>query len=124
MLNDTVFLSLFGLTPEEVQSIRREVVIRYSRLTMLLGRADQRPPYDKLNLSTEEMVAKVVKSAGKTLVLFSGGGMATDEEVIERARICIEQGATGLIFGRNLWQRDWDDAMKMTKTLKDIMLKV
>ncbi|MHA2044259.1 MAG: hypothetical protein ACW99G_05675 [Candidatus Thorarchaeota archaeon] len=50
--------------------------------------------------------------------------MATDEEVIERARICIEQGATGLIFGRNLWQRDWDDAMKMTKTLKDIMLKV
>jgi class I fructose-bisphosphate aldolase len=84
----------------------------------------QRPPYDKLNLSPEELVAKVVKSAGKTLVLFSGGGLATDEEVIERARICMEQGSTGLIFGRNLWQRDWDDALKMTKSLKDIMLKV
>ncbi|MHA2025689.1 MAG: class I fructose-bisphosphate aldolase [Candidatus Thorarchaeota archaeon] len=93
-------------------------------VTSAKSRADQRPPYDKLNLSTEEMVAKVVKSAGNTLVLFSGGGMATDDEVIERARICIEQGATGLIFGRNLWQRDWDDALKMTKTLKDIMLKV
>lgn len=93
-------------------------------VTSAKSREMQRPPYDKLNLSTEEMVAKVVKSAGKTLVLFSGGGMATDEEVIERARICIEQGATGLIFGRNLWQRNWDDALKMTKTLKDVMLKV
>jgi class I fructose-bisphosphate aldolase len=93
-------------------------------MTNAKNKSKQRPPYDKLDLSTEEMVAKVVKSAGKTLVIFSGGGMATDEEVIERARICIEQGASGLIFGRNLWQRDWDDALKMTKTLKGIISKV
>lgn len=93
-------------------------------MTSAKSRSIQPPPYDTLNLSTEEMVAKVVRSAGKTLVIFSGGGMVTDEEVIERAKICIEQGASGLIFGRNLWQRDWDDALKMTKTLKDIMLKV
>ena len=93
-------------------------------VTSAKSRSIQPPPYDTLNLSTEEMVAKVVKSAGKTLVIFSGGGMVTDEEVIERARICIEQGASGLIFGRNIWQRDWDDALKMMKTLKDIMLKV
>lgn len=93
-------------------------------VTSAKSRSLQPPPYDTLNISTEDMVAKVVKSAGKTLVMFSGGGMATDEEVIERAKICMEQGATGLIFGRNLWQRDWDDALKMTKALKDIMLKV
>ncbi|MHA3962032.1 MAG: class I fructose-bisphosphate aldolase [Candidatus Thorarchaeota archaeon SMTZ1-45] len=93
-------------------------------VTSAKSRSMQPPPYDTLNLSTEDMVAKVVKSAGKTLVIFSGGGMATDEEVIERAKICMEQGATGLIFGRNLWQRNWDDALKMTKLLKDIMLKV
>jgi len=92
-------------------------------VTSAKSRSMQPPPYDTLNLSTEEMVAKVVRSAGKTLVIFSGGGMVTDEEVIERARICMEQGAAGLIFGRNLWQRDWDDALKMTKTLKDILLK-
>jgi class I fructose-bisphosphate aldolase len=92
-------------------------------VTSAKSRSMQPPPYDTLNLSTEEMVAKVVRSAGKTLVIFSGGGMVTDEEVIERARICIQQGATGLIFGRNLWQRNWDDALKMTKTLKDILLK-
>ncbi|MFW9964463.1 MAG: class I fructose-bisphosphate aldolase [Candidatus Sifarchaeia archaeon] len=93
-------------------------------VTSAKSRSMQPPPYDTLNLSTEDMVAKVVKSAGKTIVMFSGGGMATDEEVIERAKICMEQGASGLIFGRNLWQRDWDDALKMTKALKDIMLKV
>ncbi len=93
-------------------------------LTSTKSRSMQPPPYDTLNLSTEEIVAKVVKSAGKALVIFSGGGMATDEEVIQRAKICMEQGATGLIFGRNLWQRDWDDALRMTKTLKDVILKV
>ena len=91
--------------------------------TSAKSRSMQPPPYSTLDWSTEKMVAKVVKSAGKTLVLFSGGGKESDEEVIERARVCIEQGATGLIFGRNIWQRDWDDALKMAKTLKGIILK-
>jgi len=84
-------------------------------------RSQQRSPYDKMELSYEEGVAKVVKTAGKCLVLFSGGGMMSDEEVVNRAKACIEQGATGLIFGRNLWQREWDDALAMTKKLKDMM---
>jgi class I fructose-bisphosphate aldolase len=84
-------------------------------------RSQQPSPYDKLELSYEEMVHKVVKSAGKTLVLFSGGGMVTDDEVVHRAKACLEQGATGLIFGRNLWQREWNDALAMTKRLKDMM---
>ncbi len=87
-------------------------------------RSSQRAPYDKLELSYEERVSKVVKSAGKCLVLFSGGGMMSDEEVIRRAKACLEQGATGLIFGRNLWQREWDDALAMTKKLKDMMKSV
>jgi len=84
-------------------------------------RSSQRAPYDKLELSYEERVSKVVKTAGKCMVLFSGGGMISDEEVIRRAKVCIEQGATGLIFGRNLWQREWDDALAMTKKLKAMM---
>ena len=87
-------------------------------------RSAQRAPYDELELSYEERVSKVVKTAGKCLVLFSGGGMVSDEEVIRRAKVCIEQGATGLIFGRNLWQREWDDALAMTKKLKDMMKSI
>ena len=90
--------------------------------TSAKSRSMQPSPYDTLNLSTEEMVAKVVRSAGKTLVIFSGGGKVSDEEVIERAKICMENGASGLVFGRNIWQRDWDDALRMIKALKDIIL--
>jgi class I fructose-bisphosphate aldolase len=84
-------------------------------------RPKQPSPYDKLELSYEEMVHKVVMSAGKTLVLFSGGGKMDDDEVVHRAKVCLEQGATGIIFGRNLWQREWNDALTMTKRLKDMI---
>lgn len=84
-------------------------------------RSQQPSPYDKLELSSDEMVHKVVMSAGKTLVLFSGGGKMNDDEVVHRAKVCLEQGATGIIFGRNLWQREWNDALTMTKRLKDMM---
>ncbi len=84
-------------------------------------RSQQPSPYDKLELSYEEMVHKVVMSAGKTLVLFSGGGKMNDDEVVHRAKVCLEQGATGIIFGRNLWQREWSEALAMTKRLKDMI---
>ncbi|TFG34130.1 fructose-bisphosphate aldolase [Candidatus Thorarchaeota archaeon] len=84
-------------------------------------RSQQPKPYDSLELSYEERVRKVVKTAGKCLVLFSGGGMMSDDEVIRRAKVCLEEGAAGLIFGRNLWQREWNDALAMTKRLKDMI---
>ena len=83
---------------------------------------DQQPaPYNKLNLSVEKQIEKVVKTAGRTLVLFSGGGKIDDATLYERAKMCIDKGATGLIFGRNMWQREWDDALAMTKKLKSLM---
>jgi class I fructose-bisphosphate aldolase len=85
--------------------------------------AQQPGAYSQLDLSYEEMVKKVVRTAGKTRVLFSGGGMVSDDELIHRARACLEAGATGLIFGRNLWQREWDDALAMTKRIKDMLLE-
>jgi class I fructose-bisphosphate aldolase len=84
-------------------------------------RAQQPSPYDKLELSYDDMIQKVVRSAGKTLVLFSGGGKMSDDDLVHKAQVCLEQGATGLIFGRNLWQREWNDALAMTKRLKDMM---
>ena len=84
-------------------------------------RSQQPAPYDSLELDYKERVGKVVKSAGKCLVLFSGGGKVSDDEVIKRARTCLEEGASGLIFGRNIWQREWNDALAMTKKLKEMI---
>ena len=81
----------------------------------------QPPPYDKLNLSLEERIRKVVKTAGKTLVLFSGGSKTADEDLLHRAKACMEAGATGLIFGRNIWQREWDEALRITREIQSLM---
>ena len=55
------------------------------------------------------------------MVLFSGGSKVSDEDLLEKARITMEQGATGLIFGRNLWQRPFDEALRITERIKDIL---
>jgi len=69
-------------------------------------------------------VARVVTSAGKTMVFFSGGNKISDEDLIEKARICMEQGATGLIFGRNMWQRPFQEGLAMTARIKEMMRSV
>ena len=86
-------------------------------------RSQQPPPYDKLDLNYEDSVRKVVESAGKTLVLFSGGSRISDDDLISRAKTCIDVGANGLIFGRNLWQREWEDAVKISKRLRELLQK-
>lgn len=79
-------------------------------------------PYSRLRFSEEEAVRKVVRSAGKTLVLFSGGEKVSDEELMAKARMAMEAGATGLIFGRNMWQRHYSDALRMTENIKRMMM--
>ena len=82
-------------------------------------------PYNAFykELDYASAVRKVVESAGKTMVLFSGGSKIGDKDLLEKARICMEQGATGLIFGRNMWQRPFDEGLSITKKVFDIMLQ-
>jgi class I fructose-bisphosphate aldolase len=76
------------------------------------------------NEAYRRAVEKVVASAGKTMVLFSGGSKTSDEDLLTKARICMESGATGLIFGRNMWQRPFEEGLEITKQVKDVMLSV
>ncbi len=86
------------------------------------SRAKELPqPYDQMKLSPQEVIRKVVKSAGRTMVLVSGGGKMSDEDLLEKVKLSMEAGVTGLIFGRNMWQRDLDQALKMTEKIKRIM---
>ena len=72
-------------------------------------------PYNTLEFDDVEGLRKVVKSAGRTLVLVSGGSKMGDEATIHKARVAMEAGCVGLIFGRNMWQRKWDDALSMAQ---------
>lgn len=80
-------------------------------------------PYNTLKLSYEESIAKVVRAAGKTMVLFSGGSKESDEDLLHKARTAMDNGATGLIFGRNMWQREYSDALKITGQIKKLILE-
>jgi class I fructose-bisphosphate aldolase len=78
-------------------------------------------PYDQMKFTAQEGLEKVVKSAGRTLVLISGGSKISDEDLLDKVKTCMEAGVTGLIFGRNMWQRKFEDAMKLTEKIKRIM---
>lgn len=75
-------------------------------------------PYNSLAEDEAAALRRVVESAGRTLVLFSGGSKLGDEDLLRKAHLCMEAGATGLIFGRNMWQRPWDEALAMTARMK------
>jgi class I fructose-bisphosphate aldolase len=78
--------------------------------------------YDR-EFSTQEAISAVVRSAGHSLVLLSGGEKGGDEEVFERARESMEAGATGLIFGRNVWQREHDESLRFVARLRELLEK-
>jgi class I fructose-bisphosphate aldolase len=75
------------------------------------------------DVTPQQAVDAVVRSANRTLVLISGGEKADDQAMLDKARESMEAGATGLIFGRNVWQRDHDESLRFVSRLKDILAK-
>lgn len=47
---------------------------------------------------------RVVQIAGGIPVLVRGGGKASDSEILERTERLVEQGAAGIVYGRNIIQ--------------------
>jgi class I fructose-bisphosphate aldolase len=82
---------------------------------------DSPKPYNTLQLSAEEATRRAVAAAGKTLVLFSGGSKVSDDEVFSNAKMAMEAGAAGVIFGRNMWQRPMDDALDVSRRVSEMM---
>jgi class I fructose-bisphosphate aldolase len=79
-------------------------------------------PYQR-EFSSQQAIDAVVRSANRTLLLVSGGEKAGDEAMLEKARQSMEAGATGLIFGRNVWQREHDESLRFAAQLKGILAK-
>lgn len=78
-------------------------------------------PYDSLQIGEVEAFRQVVESAGRAMVLVSGGSKIGDEDLLNKVRMSFEAGATGLIFGRNMWQRKLEDALALTEQVKRII---
>jgi class I fructose-bisphosphate aldolase len=86
------------------------------------NRSGVKRDYDRV-FTPQEAIDHVVRSANRTFVLISGGEKAGDEAMTEKARQSMEAGATGLIFGRNVWQREHNESLRFIDQLKEILAK-
>jgi fructose-bisphosphate aldolase, class I len=62
---------------------------------------------------------RVIEAAGGRPVLVRGGGRVGDEEVLQRTRAVVAQGAAGIVYGRNVIQHD--DPAAMTRALMAVV---
>jgi class I fructose-bisphosphate aldolase len=79
-------------------------------------------PYEGA-FTSQQAIDGVVRSANRSLVLISGGTRAGDEAMLTKARQSMDAGATGLIFGRNVWQREHDESLRFADALRSILEK-
>ena len=62
---------------------------------------------------------KVVQAASPLPVLVRGGGRASDDEILKRTEKVMQQGAAGIVYGRNVIQHD--NPVAMTRALMAIV---
>lgn len=77
-------------------------------------------PYEG-TFSTQEAIDAVVRSANRSMVLISGGEKSGEDVMFQRAREARAAGATGFIFGRNVWQRPYSESLKFIAELQSIL---
>lgn len=78
-------------------------------------------PYNEIEYTPAAAIRQIVASAGRSLVILSGGSRSNDEDVLEKVRMALDAGAAGMIFGRNMWQRPWENALSLTARLHELM---
>jgi class I fructose-bisphosphate aldolase len=83
---------------------------------------DAPAPYNELQVDQTEAVRQVVESAGRALVVLSGGSRVDDDVVLGNTRAIMQGGGSGVIFGRNVWQREWNEALEIVAQIKETLL--
>ena len=79
-------------------------------------------PYNELEVTQEEAIRQCVESAGRSLVVLSGGSKVGDETVLQNTQQIMDAGGSGVIFGRNVWQREWSEALDIVAKIKQTLV--
>ncbi len=83
---------------------------------------DAQAPYNTMDVDQDEAIRQVVESAGRSLIVLSGGSKVDDETVISHVNSVMAGGGSGVIFGRNVWQREWSEALEIIAQIKESLL--
>lgn len=79
-------------------------------------------PYDSMVWpDMGSALRQVLSSAANSMVIMSGGSRVGDDELLERVELSMEAGATGFIYGRNIWQRERSASEAIIAKIKDCM---
>ena len=78
-------------------------------------------PYRDFETDQLEAIKRVISTTGGVPVIFAGGEMVSDEDLLAKASLCIRAGGSGFIFGRNIWQRPLDNALTITRSIKEVI---
>lgn len=69
----------------------------------------------------QSALEQVIRSAGHSLVIFAGGERGEGDQALQKAEVCLQAGATGLIFGRNVWQRSMPEALDLAEKIHGLL---
>lgn len=83
---------------------------------------DAPAPYNEGGFSQQDAIAHCVESAGRSLVVLSGGSKIDDDKLLEQTRFVMEAGGSGVIYGRNVWQREWNEALEIVAQIKEMIV--
>lgn len=98
-------------------------IIKVKPPTAHLEQAEAKKVYEKEKIKIDTLADRIahIKQTtfgGKRLVIFSGGGAKSNEEVLEEVSQIAAGGGDGSIMGRNAFQRPKPEALKL---LNDIV---
>lgn len=79
-------------------------------------------PYPDLDIDQAEAIRQCVESAGRSLVVLSGGSKISDDQLLAQTKLVMDAGGSGVIYGRNVWQREWDDATNIIGQIKETLV--
>ena len=54
--------------------------------------------------------------------MLSGGSKVDDAKLLQQTRMIMEAGGSGVIFGRNVWQREKSQALEIIGQIKETLL--
>ena len=77
--------------------------------------------YEALEGDEYEMTRRVVASAGRALVIFSGGTYKDDATFLQSVEMGMKAGAAGIIAGRNMWQRPRAEALPVIDQVQAVL---
>jgi DhnA family fructose-bisphosphate aldolase class Ia len=67
-------------------------------------------------------ITNIVKSAGNTGVIFSGGAQKDSNELIKEIQVHLDHGVSGCALGRNIFQRKQHSAIELTNAISSLLL--